>query len=105
MAVNIIPLRDYVLVKRVEEKETTKGGIIIPDTAKQKPGEADVIAVGPGRRSDKGEVIPLDVKVGDRILLGLYGGHDVKYDDVEYTLLEEKEIWAKLGAAAKAAKR
>jgi chaperonin GroES len=102
MAVNIIPLHDYVLVKRAEEKETTRGGIIIPDTAKEKPGEADVIAVGPGLR-EKGELAPLDVKVGDRILLGKYDGHDIKYDDVEYTLIKEKDIWAKLGSAAKAA--
>ena len=104
MAVNIIPLHDYVLVKRVQEKETTKGGIIIPDTAKEKPGEADVIAVGPGIR-EKGELRPLDLKVGDRILLGKYGGHDINYDGEEYTLIQEKEVWAKLGGAAKAAKK
>ena len=102
MAVNIVPLHDYVLVKRVEEKEITKGGIIIPDTAKEKPGEADVIAVGPGLRV-KGELVPLDLKVGDRILLGKYGGHEVNYDGVEYTLIPEKEVWAKLSGAAKAA--
>jgi chaperonin GroES len=104
MSVNIIPLHDWVLVKRVDEKEVTKSGIIIPDSAKEKPGQADVIAVGPGRR-EKGELVPVDLKVGDRILLGKYGGQDIDYDGVEYTLIEEKSVWAKLGGVAKAAKK
>ena len=102
MAVNVTPLHDRVLVKRVEEKETVKGGIIIPDTAKEKPQEGEVIAAGPGRY-EKGERVPLDVKAGDRILFGKYSGSDIKIDDVEYLILREEEILAKLTGAAKAA--
>jgi chaperonin GroES len=98
MAVNITPLHDRVLVKRLEEKETVKGGIIIPDTAKEKPQEGEVIAVGSGRR-EKGELIPLDVKAGDRILFGKYSGNDIKIDDEEYLILKEDEILAKIGHA------
>jgi chaperonin GroES len=102
MAVNITPLHDRVLVKRLEEKESIKGGIIIPDTAKEKPQEGEVIAVGNGRR-EKGELIPLDVKPGDRVLFGKYSGNDIKIDDEEYMILKEDEILAKIGGAAKAA--
>jgi chaperonin GroES len=102
MAVNITPLHDRVLVRRLEEKESVKGGIIIPDTAKEKPQEGEVIAVGNGRR-EKGELIPLDVKPGDRILFGKYSGNDIKIDDEEYMILKEDEILAKIGHAAKAA--
>jgi chaperonin GroES len=104
MAVNITPLHDRVLVRRLEEKETVKGGIIIPDSAKEKPQEGEVIAVGGGRR-EKGELIPLDVKAGDRILFGKYSGNDIKIDDEEYLILKEDEILAKIGGAAKAAKK
>jgi chaperonin GroES len=102
MAVNITPLHDRVLVRRLEEKEVVKGGIIIPDTAKEKPQEGEVIAVGSGRR-EKGELIPLDVKPGDRILFGKYSGNDIKIDDEEFLILKEDEILAKIGHAAKAA--
>ena len=102
MPVNITPLHDRVLVRRLEEKETVKGGIIIPDSAKEKPQEGEVIAVGNGRR-EKGELIPLDVKPGDRILFGKYSGNDIKIDDEEYMILKEDEILAKLGGQAKAA--
>jgi chaperonin GroES len=102
MAVNITPLHDRVLVRRLEEKEVVKGGIIIPDTAKEKPQEGEVIAVGSGRR-EKGELIPLDVKPGDRILFGKYSGNDIKIDEEEYLILKEDEILAKIGHAAKAA--
>jgi chaperonin GroES len=102
MAVNITPLHDRVLVKRTEEKETVKGGIIIPDSAKEKPQEGEVVAVGNGRR-EKGELIPLDVKAGDRILFGKYSGNDIKIDDEEYLILKEDEILAKIGTSAKAA--
>ncbi len=102
MAVNIIPLHDRVIVKRIEEKESVKGGIIIPDTAKEKPQEGEVVAVGSGKR-EKGELIPLDVKVGDRILFGKYSGNEIKIDEQEYLILKEDEILAKLGGAAKAA--
>ena len=104
MAINITPLHDRVLIKRIEEKESVKGGIIIPDTAKEKPQEGEVIAVGAGKR-EKGERIPLDVQVGDRILFGKYSGTDIKIEDVEYLILREEEILAKLGGAAKAAKK
>jgi chaperonin GroES len=102
MAVNITPLHDRVLVRRLEEKESVKGGIIIPDSAKEKPQEGEVVAVGSGRR-EKGELIPLDVKVGDRILFGKYSGSDIKIDDEEFMILKEDEILAKLGPQAKAA--
>ena len=102
MAVNIVPLHDRVLVRRLEEKESVKGGIIIPDTAKEKPQEGEVIAVGSGRR-EKGKLIPLDVKPGDRVLFGKYGGNDIKIDDEEYMILREDEILAKISGAAKAA--
>ena len=84
MAVNVTPLHDRVLVRRLEEKETVKGGIIIPDTAKEKPQEGEVIAVGAGR-IEKGQRIPLDVKAGDRILFGKYSGNEIKIDDEEYS--------------------
>ncbi len=103
MAVNVTPLHDRILVKRIEEKETVKGGIIIPDTAKEKPQEGEVIAAGAGKLTDKGERIPLDVKPGDRVLFGKYGGTDIKIDDVEYLILREEEILAKVGGTAKAA--
>ena len=103
MAVNITPLHDRVLVKRLEEKESVKGGIIIPDSAKEKPQEGEVVAVGAGKLNEKGDRIALDVKVGDRILFGKYSGNDIKIDDEEYMILKEDEILAKLGGAAKAA--
>ena len=103
MAVNITPLHDRVLVRRLEEKEQVKGGIIIPDTAKEKPQEGEVIAVGAGKLNEKGERIPLDVKAGDRILFGKYSGNDIRIDDEEYMILKEDEILAKIGGSAKAA--
>jgi chaperonin GroES len=103
MTVQIGPLRDRVLVRRLEEKETAKGGIIIPDTAKEKPQEGEVIAVGAGKINDEGKRIALDVKVGDRILFGKYSGNDIKIDDEEFMILKEDEILAKIGGAAKAA--
>ena len=104
MAVNLTPLHDRVIVKRIEEKETVKGGIIIPDSAKEKPQEGEVIAVGSGKR-EKGEVIPLDVKPGDRVLFGKYSGTEIKIEDQELLILREDEILAKLSGAAKAAKK
>jgi chaperonin GroES len=101
MAVNITPLHDRVLVRRLEEKETAKGGIIIPDTAKEKPHEGEVIAVGAGKMQ-KGHRIPLDVKVGDRILFGKYTGNDITIDDQEYLILREDEILVKVGGMTKA---
>ena len=88
----IRPLHDRILVKRVKEEETTKGGIIIPDTAKEKPLEAKVVAVGTGRILDSGEIRPLAVKKGDLVLFGKYGGTEVKIDGVEHLILREDDI-------------
>ena len=93
---NVRPLNDRLLVKRIEEKETVKGGIIIPDTAKEKPQEAEVIAVGPGKFNDDGKRAPMDVKKGDRILIGKYSGSEIKIDEEEYVILREDEILAVL---------
>lgn len=88
------PLGDRVIVKPLEVEEKTKGGIILPDTAKEKPMQGEVIAVGPGKRSENGELQPMDVKVGDRVLYGKYSGTEVKIDDVEYLILRENDILA-----------
>jgi chaperonin GroES len=104
MSLNVTPLHDRVLVKRIEEKESVKGGIIIPDTAKEKPQEGEVIAVGAGK-IEKGQRVPLDVKAGDRILFGKYSGTEIKLENEEFLILREEEILAKLGGTAKAAKR
>jgi chaperonin GroES len=100
---NFRPLHDRILIKRVEEKETVKGGIIIPDTAKEKPQEGEVVAVGRGKKTDKGEVIALDVKAGERILFGKYSGTEIKIDDQEYLILREDEVLGVLEAAKHAA--
>ena len=86
------PLRDRVLAKRLDEEEKTKGGIIIPDTAKEKPQEAQVVAVGTGNVADDGTVTPLDVKVGDRILLGKYSGSEVNLDGEEHLIIREDDV-------------
>jgi chaperonin GroES len=88
----IRPLQDRILVKRVAEEEKTKGGIIIPDSAKEKPSEGEVVAVGAGKANDKGVVRPIDLKKGDRILFGKYSGNEVKIDGVEHLLLREDEV-------------
>jgi len=88
----IRPLQDRILVKRVPEEEKTKGGIIIPDSAKEKPSEGEVVAVGAGKANDKGVVRPIDLKKGDRILFGKYSGNEVKIDGVEHLLLREEEV-------------
>ena len=102
MTVNITPLHDRVLVRRLEEKETAKGGIIIPDTAKEKPHEGEVIAVGAGKM-EKGHRSPLDVKVGNRILFGKYTGNDITIDGQEYLILREDEILADFSGMTKTA--
>ena len=89
---NIRPLYDRLVVKRIEEKETILGGIIIPDSAKEKPQEGEVVAVGKGKRLEDGKVIPLDVKAGDRILFGKYSGSDIKLDGEEYLIMREDEV-------------
>jgi chaperonin GroES len=93
----ISPLYDRVLLKRIEEQEVRKSGIIIPDTAKEKPQEAEVIAVGKGKMTDEGKVVPLEVKKGDKVLIGKYSGTEVTVDGVEHVILREEEILAKLG--------
>ena len=91
------PLHDRLLVRRIEEKETIKGGIIIPDTAKEKPQEGEVLAVGNGKILDNGQKVALDVKVGDKILFGKYSGTDIKIDGEEYLILREDEVLAVIG--------
>jgi chaperonin GroES len=88
----IRPLQDRVIVKRIAEEEKTKGGIIIPDTAKEKPQEGKVIAVGKGKANDDGKIVPLDVKVGDKILFGKYSGSEIKIDGEEHLIMREEDI-------------
>jgi len=102
MNVKITPLHDRVVVRRLPEEETAKGGIIIPDSAKEKPHEGEVVSVGAGKM-EKGHRVPLDVKAGDRILFGKYTGNDIKIDGEEYLILREEDILAKVNAIAKAA--
>jgi chaperonin GroES len=94
------PLHDRVVVKRVAEEEKTKGGIIIPDTAKEKPMEGEVVAVGPGARDEKGALVAPDVKAGDRILFGKWSGTEVKLDGVEYLIMKESDIMGILEGSA-----
>jgi chaperonin GroES len=91
------PLHDRLIVRRIEEKETVKGGIVIPDTAKEKPQEGEVIAVGNGKILDNGTKLELDVKAGDKILFGKYSGTDIKIDGEEYLILREDEVLAVIG--------
>ena len=100
------PLHDRVLLKRIEQEDKTRGGIIIPDTAKEKPMQGEVIAVGPGAKSEDGTVTPLDVKVGDRVLYGKFAGTEISIDNEDYLVLRESDIMGILedsGASAKAA--
>ena len=89
---NIRPLHDRILVKRVEAAEEKIGGIIIPDTAKEKPQQAKVVAVGTGRRTDKGDIIPMDVRVGEYVLIGKYAGSEIRLDNEEYVIVREDEV-------------
>jgi chaperonin GroES len=98
VSVNIRPLHDRVLARRIEEKEQMKGGIIIPDTAKEKPQEAEIIAVGPGKIQEDGKRQAMDVSSGDRVLIGKYSGSEIKIDDEEYVILREDEILAVLAS-------
>ena len=100
---NFRPLHDRILIRRIEEKQSEKGGIIIPDSAKEKPQEGEVIAVGSGKREKDGKVVPLDVNAGDRILFGKYSGAEIKLDNEEYLILREEEVLGILeGKAASA---
>ena len=94
---NVRPLHDRLIVRRIEEKETVKGGIIIPDTAKEKPQEGEVIAVGNGKMLENGTKVAMDVKAGDKVLFGKYSGTDIKIDGQEYLILREDEVLAVIG--------
>ena len=98
------PLGDRVLVKRVEEEEKTKGGIIIPDTAKEKPQEGEVVAVGPGARDEAGKLIPIDLKAGDRVLFGKWSGTEVKIDGEDLIIMKESDVLGLVDAPAAKAK-
>ena len=100
---NIRPLHDRIVVKRIEEKETKVGGLFIPDSAKEKPQEGEVVAVGKGKRGDDGKLIALDVQKGDRILFGKYSGSDIRIDGEEYLIMREDEVLGVLEGAAKSA--
>src|SRR5512133_4245767 len=102
---NIRPLYDRIVVKRLEQDEVMQGGLYIPDTAKEKPQEAEVVAVGKGKRLEDGKLVPLDVQVGDRILFGKYSGSDIKLDGEEYLIMREDEVLGILDQQPKAAKK
>ena len=101
---NIRPLHDRIVVKRIDNDVNKIGGLYIPDSAKEKPQEGEVIAVGNGKRNDKGEIVPLDVKAGDRILFGKYSGSDIKIDGTEYMIMREYEVLGVLEGGSKKAK-
>ena len=94
MSVSIKPLEDRIVIKQIEAEQTTASGLVIPDTAKEKPQEGEVVSVGPGRIDDNGNRVPLDVAVGDRVIYSKYGGTEVKYDGQEYLLLNARDILA-----------
>ena|SRR5437016_10748064 len=100
---NIRPLYDRIVVKRIEEKETTRFGIVIPDSAKEKPQEGEVMAVGHGKRLEDGKIVALDVKVGDHILFGKYSGSDTTVNSTEYIIMREDDVLGVLDATAKVA--
>src|SRR3954471_15006627 len=91
-ATKLVPLHDRIVVRRIEEAETTRGGIIIPDSAKDKPQEGEVISVGKGKSNEEGKVFPLDVKAGDRVLFGKYSGTDIKIDGEDFLIMREEEV-------------
>ncbi|WP_459981058.1 co-chaperone GroES [Nocardioides sp. AN3] len=94
MSINIKPLEDRIVIKQVEAEQTTASGLVIPDTAKEKPQEGEVLAVGPGRIDDNGNRVPLDVKVGDKVIYSKYGGTEVKYGGDEFLILSARDILA-----------
>ena len=99
------PLHDRVLVRRVEAEEKTKGGIIIPDTAKEKPQEGEVIAVGPGARDESGKLIPIDLKAGDRILFGKWSGTEIKIEGEDLLIMKESDVMGVVDTSAKPARK
>ena len=96
MSINIKPLEDRIVVKAVEAEQTTASGLVIPDTAKEKPQEGEVLALGPGRIDDKGNRVPLDVAVGDKVIYSKYGGTEVKYGGDEFLILSARDVLAKV---------
>ncbi len=94
------PLHDRIVVRRIDAEERTRGGIIIPDTAKEKPQEGEVVAVGPGGRNERGELVPLDVKAGDTVLFGKWSGTEVKIDGVDYLIMKESDVMGVVQTAA-----
>ncbi|MFO1069486.1 MAG: co-chaperone GroES [Geminicoccaceae bacterium] len=104
MATKFRPLHDRVVVRRVEEEQKTRGGIIIPDTAKEKPMQGEIIAVGPGARNEKGELVALDVKPGDRVLFGKWSGTEVKLDGEDLLIMKESDIMGIIEVSAATAK-
>ena len=102
---NIRPLYDRIVVKRIEEQETTHSGIVIPDSAKEKPQEGEVMAVGRGKRLDDGKIIVLDVQVGDRILFGKYSGNEITLEGTEYIIMREDDVLGVLASAAEGAQQ
>ena len=105
VATKFVPLHDRILVRRLEEGETIRGGIIIPDTAKEKPQEGEVISVGKGKSNDEGKVFPLDVQAGDKILFGKYSGTEIKIDGEEFIIMKEDEVLGVLTGAAAPSKK
>ena len=101
---NIRPLYDRIVVKRIEEQETKVGGLFIPDSAKEKPQEGEVFAIGKGKRLEDGTLVPLDVQVGDRILFGKYSGSEIRVDGQEYLIMREEDVLGILSGGAKLAK-
>jgi chaperonin GroES len=101
----IRPLYDRIVAKRIDEQETLRSGIIIPDSAKEKPQEAEVVAVGHGKRLEDGQIVPLDVQVGDRILFGKYTGNEIRLDGEEYMIMREEDVLGVLDAGPKAVKK
>ena len=101
----LTPLHDRILVKRIEEAESVRGGIIIPDSAKEKPQEGEVIAVGKGKSNDEGKVFPLEVKEGDRVLFGKYAGTEIKIDGEDFVIMREEEVLGVLKGAGKEKER
>jgi chaperonin GroES len=101
MATKLTPLHDRIVVRRIEEAETTRGGIIIPDSAKDKPQEGEVVSVGKGKSNEEGKTFPLDVKAGDRVLFGKYSGTDIKIDGEDFLIMREEEVLGILEGAAK----
>ncbi|WP_300681345.1 co-chaperone GroES [Nocardioides sp.] len=97
MSINIKPLEDRIIIQQVEAEQTTASGLVIPDTAKEKPQEGEVLAVGPGRIDDNGNRVPLDVNVGDKVIYSKYGGTEVKYAGGEYLILSARDILAVIG--------